>query len=99
MFDTRIYFCLVVTFCFLVASWYFYSWAGTGEGAKKVISLDQQKAESQQKETPAQTYPKISFDATNYDAGEVWEGEKVSHTFIVRNKGTAQLNIAKVKAG
>ena len=47
----------------------------------------------------AQAQPQISFDATSYDAGEVWEGEKISHTFIVKNTGAAQLDITKVKPG
>ncbi len=47
----------------------------------------------------AQGHPKISFDATNYNAGEVWEGDKVSHAFTVKNIGAAQLDIAKVKPG
>lgn len=47
----------------------------------------------------AQAQPQISFDATSYDAGEVWEGDRVSHTFIVKNTGIAQLDISKVKPG
>ena len=47
----------------------------------------------------AQAKPQISFDAASYNAGEVWEGDKISHTFIVKNTGTAQLDITKVKPG
>ena len=47
----------------------------------------------------AQAQPQISFDATSYDAGEVWEGDNVSHTFIVKNTGKVQLDITKVKPG
>ena len=48
---------------------------------------------------PIQTQPQISFDSNGYDAGEVWEGEKVFHDFIVKNTGTAELQIEKVKTG
>jgi len=96
---TKKYFYLIVMFCLISASWSFHLWAGTGEGSKKVISSDKQKAERQQEEAPAQNHSKISFDSTSYDAREVWEGEKVSHTFIVKNTGKAELNIEKVKAG
>ena len=47
----------------------------------------------------AQAQPQISFDSTSYDAGEVWEGDKVSHAFTVKNTGAAQLDITKVKPG
>ena len=43
--------------------------------------------------------PTISFDATTFDAGEVWEGDTVSHSFTVKNTGTAVLNINNVKPG
>ena len=43
--------------------------------------------------------PTISFDTTTYDAGEVWEGDTVSHSFSVKNTGTAVLNIKNVKPG
>ena len=54
---------------------------------------------SDRKSVPAENQPRISFDSISYDAGEVWEGDVVSHTFTVKNTGTAQLNIAKVKPG
>jgi hypothetical protein len=43
--------------------------------------------------------PHITIDAPDYDAGEVWENEDIVHAFIVRNTGTAQLDITNVKAG
>jgi quercetin dioxygenase-like cupin family protein len=43
--------------------------------------------------------PRLVFDATTHDAGEVWEGEVVSHSFVVKNTGTAELTINKVKPG
>ena len=71
----------------------------TIKGTKLTVAPEKQKAEGQQKQVPAQGHPKISFDATKHNAGEVWEGAVVSHTFIVKNTGTAQLDISKVKPG
>ena len=68
------------------------------EGAKDRAS-DQQKDESQQEQASTQDNPKISFDSQHYDAGEVWEGDEVSHTFTVKNTGTAELTISKVRPG
>jgi len=59
----------------------------------------QQKSESKQKTTSTNNQPQISLDTTHYDAGEVWEGDEVSHVFAVKNLGTAQLDIKNVSAG
>ena len=47
---------------------------------------------------PSQTQggPVIHFDHTAYSAPAVYEGEEISHTFHVYNKGTADLEIKKV---
>ena len=47
---------------------------------------------------PSQTQggPIIHFDHTSYTAPTVYEGEKISHTFNVYNKGTANLEIKRV---
>ena len=97
MFDVRKCVYLVVMFCFLIVPLSFQVWAE--EELKKIATSERQKAENQQEQAPAQNQPQISFDNTKYNAGEVWEGEEVSHTFIVKNTGTAQLNINKVRAG
>lgn len=43
--------------------------------------------------------PQISFDSTQFDFGEVWEGKNILHSFTVKNTGTAMLNIKSVKPG
>ena len=96
MFDAKKILYLIVVLCFLTISLPLRLW--TKEGAKDRAS-DQQKAESQQEQAPTRDNPKISFDSHHYDAGEVWEGDEVSHTFTVKNTGTAQLNISKVRPG
>ena len=60
------------------------------EGTKKTASAEQKKVESQKENAPLKDQPQISFDTTRYDVGEVREGERISHTFIVKNTGTAQ---------
>ena len=50
-------------------------------------------------QVPAENQPRLSIAGANYDVGEVWEGEEVVHTFVVKNLGTAQLDITKVKPG
>jgi len=85
----RDYFYLVVLICFLMTPLSFQAWAE--EGSKKV--------DGQQEQASTQNQPRISFDANKFNAGEVWEGEQVVHDFTVKNTGTAELNISKVKAG
>jgi len=41
--------------------------------------------------------PKAVFPALEHDFGTVDRGTKVEHTFIVRNEGTAALEILSVK--
>lgn len=43
--------------------------------------------------------PRIAVDDAEYNAGEVYEGATVSHSFKVKNTGTAELTIKDVKAG
>jgi len=56
-------------------------------------------ADSHQEQAVSSEKPRISFDATSHNAGEVWEGDVVSHSFVVKNTGTAELTINKVKPG
>jgi len=43
--------------------------------------------------------PKIVIDEMIYDFGAVYEQAKLSHAFIVRNEGKADLVIESVKPG
>ena len=47
----------------------------------------------------AKGQPRIAIDSLDYDAGEVWEGDEIVHTFSVRNEGDAELIIENVKPG
>jgi len=43
--------------------------------------------------------PRLTIDAPDYDAGELWEGEDIIHTFTIKNTGKALLDITNVKPG
>lgn len=43
--------------------------------------------------------PRLTIDAPDYDAGELWEGEDILHTFTIKNTGKALLDITNVKPG
>jgi hypothetical protein len=63
-------------------------------------TVQPQQAETTQGKTPAGgKQPAISFDATSFDAGTVWEGEIVIHSFVVKNTGNAELTLSNVKPG
>ena len=96
MFDVRKYVYLVMGFCFLIGALSFNLWAKdvANEGASNL-----QKTGILQEQAPWPNQPHISFDAISYDVGEVWEGDVISHTFVVKNTGTSELTISKVKAG
>ena len=64
------------------------------------VTVQPKKTETKQEKTPTGgKQPAITFDATQFDAGEVWEGDIVTHSFIVKNTGKAELTIANVKPG
>lgn len=93
---------LLMLFCFLATSLSFRQ-VNAEEGMikatvkKKRVVEDTQGQSSEEQSSEEQ--PTISFDNTTYDAGEVWEGNMVTHTFTVKNTGTAVLNIKNVKPG
>ena len=81
----------ILILCFIITSLSFHHlWA---EGKLKNTPSDQQEQVYTDKQ------PKISLDPAQYDVGEIYEGEEAVHTFTVKNTGTAQLNISKVRAG
>lgn len=43
--------------------------------------------------------PVVFFPALKYEFSQVVEGTKVTHDFIIQNKGTAPLKVEKVKTG
>jgi hypothetical protein len=43
--------------------------------------------------------PKIVVDRSTYEFEQVSQGDIVTHDFLVRNQGTATLEIKKVKPG
>ena len=97
MFTVKKHFHLITMLCFLTTSLSFqYLWA---KKDLKETPQEQLMDESKKEQVSAQNQPQISFDSTHYDAGEVYEGEEVVHTFTFKNTGTAQLNINKVKPG
>jgi hypothetical protein len=49
-------------------------------------------------DTPANT-PKIVFESLEHDFGTEQPNKPLSHSFVFKNKGTAELMIEKVKAG
>ncbi len=61
--------------------------------------IDKQKVESQKGKTAGGNQPAIVIEQRMFDAGDVWEGETVTHSFIVKNTGKAELNISNVKPG
>ena len=76
----------------------------TIKGAKIEIvpgrkASEQKKIESKKEQAIKEGQPQISFEYNNYDVGEVWEGEEIVHAFIIKNTGTAQLNIKDVSPG
>ena len=57
------------------------------------------KSETGQGETATGDQPHLVIESPKHDVGDVWEGEDIIHSFIVKNTGTAQLDIKNVKAG
>ena len=43
--------------------------------------------------------PKMVLPEKEYDAGDVWHGEVVSHEFVIKNSGSGELKILKAKPG
>jgi hypothetical protein len=50
-------------------------------------------------ENNVNTYPSAYLPVDNYEFDPVLEGDEIDNYFIIQNKGTAPLNIEKVKTG
>lgn len=96
IFDVRRCFCVALITFFLSGLLTFQVRA---KEADKQGASNLEKSGVHQEQASAAEKPSISFDASTYDAGEVWEGDVVSHDFIVKNTGTAELTIKSVKPG
>ncbi len=85
---------LIVTFCSGILSL-----TPSVSQEKTAISTKKDGAKKQQPKEDSANQPKIVIEAKKYDAGEVYEGAEVVHSFIVKNKGKGELHINKVKPG
>jgi hypothetical protein len=63
------------------------SWTGDVIAAAKPTKEDLEKA------------PRVQFVETEHDFGDVWQGEKVEHSFVFKNVGSGTLEITDVRAG
>ncbi len=66
---------------------------------KPAISATKPAVKEQQPEVANEDQPEIFIETSEHDAGEVYEGTEVNHSFIVKNKGKGELRINKVKPG
>ncbi len=64
-----------------------------GSGTAAADEGDLANAMSEDVEQPA-----ISFESTEFDFGEVDQGEKVEHVFLFKNTGNGDLLIEKVRS-
>ena len=92
------YFCCILVFCFLVSPVFYQLRAAEDAGGGTVGPLGD-NAPQQETISATGSSPRISFDVRTYNAGEVWEGDVVSHDFIVKNTGASELTINKVEPG
>ena len=90
-------FSFLLIVCFLATSLSFRPVSAEESMIKATVK--KKNVESTQGQPSEENQPTISFDNISYDAGDVWEGDTVSHTFVVKNTGTAVLNIKNVKPG
>ena len=82
----------IIMLCFFITLLFFHH-----SGAEENMASSNKKMKGG--ESPAQNQPQITIDLSQVDLGEVEEGNPIGHTFIIKNTGTAQLNIDKVSAG
>ncbi len=66
---------------------------------KPAISATKPAVTQQQPEVANEDQPEIFIETSEHDAGAIYEGTEVTHSFIVKNKGKGELRINKVKPG
>lgn len=72
----------------------------TASAADQTDDADKGDAAAQaMEEDAAEPFPGILIDEPVFDFGSLYEGDPVVHTFVIRNKGDADLVIEKVKPG
>ena len=89
--------CLLVLFCLLVASLAFRPLWAADQRIK--VTVQPKTDETTPEKSSDQNQPHITIESSQFDAGDVWEGETVTHTFKVKNTGTGELLIKSVKPG
>ncbi len=90
---------LLMIVCFLATSLSFRPVSAEEGMIKATVKKKQVETVQEDPQSSSEEQPTITFDNTTYDAGEVWEGDIVTHSFTVKNTGTAVLNINNVKPG
>jgi len=71
--------------------------APTESGAK--VASKSGTEEQPVPEVPEGPHPRIQFEETVYDWGQVYQDAKVIHIFKFKNVGQVDLNVNKVKSG
>lgn len=100
--------CLLIT-AFFVGNFLLIPYLNAQEPKINVTVTPKSKAEKPSAETPKAVsakgkasggnQPSLVIEQNLFDAGEVWEGDIVTHSFIVKNTGKGELNISNVKPG
>jgi len=71
---------------------------GIGCHSKEPVVFNPATAENGAITVKDQNIPKIHFTETEYDFGNVIQGEKLSHTFVFTNEGKSDLLISSASA-
>ena len=75
-------------FCFVLVY-------GVGNGAQEIGGNNKKIGITEE----AGQFPRLEVDSLQQDYGEVTKGEKIVHSFIIRNQGEGELIIKKAKPG
>lgn len=74
-------------------------WTAARADQSEKVAVQQDQGKSTREQVPAAGHPELFIGSRSYDAGEVWEGTDIVHTFIAENRGTTQLDITRVNPG